>query len=131
MSTVIGAECVLHPCGKAWRFVIEEYASIAHSRLTVSVDATVHVDILMLCHWHIHPVIPRRDSYLAAQFIYSVYRTAAVAACYDKFAVNNGDDVFLCLALQLASIYLALLCQLVYQGAGAKSSYHYCAAFSS
>ena len=58
MVTIVGAEGVLHPGGQTGRLVVEEQASIAHSRFPVCIFACLDIDGFMFFHGNVGPVVP-------------------------------------------------------------------------
>ena len=64
MIAIICAEGVLNPRGETRGLIVEEDATIAHIRLTISIFAWEYIYIFTLHYRHISPVIPRRHTHL-------------------------------------------------------------------
>lgn len=101
---IIGAVGVLHPRSETGSLVIEKEPTIAHSRFAVGVDATGDVDAVVAGHGHIGPVIPRRDTHLAGEFVDAVDGAPPVAARNDELPAHKGDDVFLAPATKQTAV---------------------------
>ena len=116
VSAVICAESVFHPRRKARRLVVQENASVTHGRLAVGEHTFINIYAFVLFYRRVGPIVPRRHADLARQFVYSVNRSAPVAASNHYFFSHRGDDVFLTFAFERGLVYDLGLDHLVYFG---------------
>ena len=84
---------ILAPSAKRGPLIVDEYAAIFYSRLTVGISARSHEDVVVFCDGGVGPPIPGRYAYLLRQLVYAVDGAALVASHNDDIVAVIGDDV--------------------------------------
>ena len=83
MIAIIGSICVFHPSGETWGLIVQEQATVAYSRLSVSICSFANKYLVVFCSRHVGPPIPWRHAQLARELIDTINSTTSVATCND------------------------------------------------
>ena len=105
MVAIVRAVCVLHPCGQAGGFVVQEDAAVIDGRFSIGISTWLDVECCVFLYGNIGPPKPWADSHLFRQLIDAVYRAALVAAGDDHGlaalgVVDGGDEIHFTFAVE-------------------------------
>ena len=98
---IITTIILLHPSCQARSLIVQEDATITHSRFTIRIDTFLNIKLVVLLSRYICPIIPRAYTYLLTQFINAINGTTLVTARNHQLILHCHDDEHLRLALQL------------------------------
>ena len=101
MAAIVGAKGVFHPRGQTGCLVIKEQATIPHSWFSIGIFALLDIQLRVLHHRHVSPIVPGRHTNLSGQLVDAIDRTALVATRNHELLADGLDDIFLSLALQI------------------------------